>query len=225
VNICERKRGICLQKVYHATMIDRVGGDIEIRGTEVRSALAALGVIFALMAVPAMAESAGTAITEFGLVGSWSNDCKLLPADACMRPGDTDFRCGLRTVFEVPVFGSPTMTLVSSSYTRGGPSPRNTMKIEDAVRVSDDKIKISYIGENFRGTEPDSNIEYHGENWIMIVQKVDGKMLITDQQREDAQKIVVQGGFTMMRPRPRSDGSLSPFRKLGPVGAMEKCLN
>jgi hypothetical protein len=88
-----------------------------------------LSLLACLIGTSAFAETTKDAIKEFGLVGSWSEDCSVNITKAT----------GLRYTFEAPFFGAPRLVLTSSD---GKGVSVAIMQIVEAVRVTEDKIRI-----------------------------------------------------------------------------------
>lgn len=101
----------------------------------------ALFVIVALhlMHQSAFAESISDAITKFGLVGIWSADCA--------SRGDAQI-AGTRSIYEIPMIGSPTQSLMAAWPIEGGNVKMvliEKSEIKEAVRVTESKIRMGEI--------------------------------------------------------------------------------
>src|SRR5580700_3458429 len=85
-----------------------------------------------LLTATAQAESISEALKEFGLVGAWSVDCSK----------EVHTNGSNRTIYETPTSSTPTLTtaLVADD---GSFAITYKYKIMSAVRITDDKIKIS----------------------------------------------------------------------------------
>lgn len=83
------------------------------------------------ISTPVMAESTAEALRKFGLVGTWSTDCG--------KSGDMEGY--VRKTYTVPAFGAATVIAISGLP--GSGSVKTVAEIESAIRVTDDKIKIT----------------------------------------------------------------------------------
>jgi hypothetical protein len=84
--------------------------------------------VISLLTASANAQTAGDALKEFGLVGTWSEDCGKDPAKTPVR----------RLVYTVPTFGRPKVTL-------GGSIGVNEMEIQTVSRFTEDKLKYVFV--------------------------------------------------------------------------------
>lgn len=145
---------------------------------------------------PATAEeSAAEIIRSFGLVGTWSVDCKLDPNQVC-----TGNVCGARITYVAPSSGPPTMrNVIGSFFPNQVRSAVST--IYAATRIADDKIKIVLV------QDPPSLtrivwLRQPGEPWEYVLLKVGDKYRTVSAHREDGKKITAEEGFEVRPPPP-----------------------
>ncbi|MEK9279761.1 MULTISPECIES: hypothetical protein [unclassified Bradyrhizobium] len=157
----------------------------------------AFGVIVACLGlVPAAAEeSAAEVIRSFGLIGTWSVDCKRDPNQVCTNNG-----CGARLTYVVPFSGPPTIRNVIGTFSPG--QVRTFVStIYSATRVADDKIKIVSVQD----PPPSTTLVWWrqpGEVWEIVLLKVGDKYRTFSAHREDRKKIDVEEGFEVRPPPP-----------------------
>ncbi|WP_145927715.1 hypothetical protein [Bradyrhizobium neotropicale] len=157
----------------------------------------ALGVIVACFGMgPAAAEeSAAQVIQSFGLVGTWSVDCKRDPNQVCTNNG-----CGARMTYIVPSAGPPTIRNVIGTFSPG--QVRTFVStIHSATRIADDKIKIVSVQD----PPPSTTLVWWrqpGEVWEIVLLKVGDKYRTFSAHRDDWKKISEDGGFDVRPPPP-----------------------
>jgi hypothetical protein len=157
----------------------------------------AFGLIIACLAAGPVAaeESAAEVIQSFGLVGTWSVDCKRDPNQACTSNG-----CGARMTYIVPPSGSPTIRNVIGTFSPG--QVRTFIStIYAATRIADDKIKFVSV------QDPPASVaavwwRQPGEPWEIVLLKVGDKYRTFSAHREDKKKFDVEEGFYVRPPPP-----------------------
>ncbi|MBR0818494.1 hypothetical protein [Bradyrhizobium liaoningense] len=156
-----------------------------------------LGVIVACLIAgrAAAAESAAEAIRAFGLIGTWSADCKRDPYQACENN-----RCGARLTYIVPTSGAPTIRNVIGTFSPG--QVRTFVStIHSATRVAGDKLKIVSVQD----PPPSTTLVWWrqpGEIWEIVLLKVGDKYRTFSAHRDDWKKIEVDEGFEVRPPPP-----------------------
>ena len=153
-------------------------------------------VITCLAAGPAPAEeSAAEIIRSFGLVGTWSVDCKLDPNQTC-----TSNACGARISYMAPSSGPPTIrNVIGSFFPNQVRSAVST--IYAATRIADHQIKIVLV------QDPPSLtgvvwLRQPGEPWEIVLLKVGDKYRTWSAHRDDGKKIDAEEGFYVRPPPP-----------------------
>jgi hypothetical protein len=155
------------------------------------------GVVVACLAVGSASaeESAADIIRAFGLVGTWSVDCKLDPSQTCTSSG-----CGTRVTYIAPSSGSPTMrNAIGSFFPNQVRSAVST--IYAATRIADDKIKIVLVQDPPALTRV-VWLRQPGEPWEYVLLKVGDKYRTFSAHREDGKKIQAEDGFEVRPPPP-----------------------
>jgi len=156
-----------------------------------------LGIIVACLigGRAAAAESAAEAIRAFGLIGTWSVDCKRDPYQACENN-----RCGARLTYIAPSSGAPTIRNVIGTFSPG--QVRTFVStIHSATRVADDKLKIVSVQD----PPPATTVAWWrqpGEVWEIVLLKVGDKYRTFSAHRDDLKKIEVEEGFEVRPPPP-----------------------
>jgi hypothetical protein len=137
------------------------------------------------------AETAGEAVANFGLIGSWSIDCSKAPQQTCVA----SVGCGARTIYEVPLPGPPKMRNLLGTLTPGqGISFETT--IESAERIADDRLKIVSVQQGVPGQFSKVVwLRQPGERWETVLLKVGEKYKWLSHQRLDGAKIQAKDGF------------------------------
>lgn len=158
---------------------------------------ATLGLYFACLAAgqASAAESAADVIRTFGLIGTWSVDCKRDPYQACENN-----RCGARLTYIAPSSGAPTIKNVIGTFSSG--QVRTFIStIYSATRVADDKIKIVSVQD----PPPSTTAVWWrqpGEAWEIVLLKVGDKYQTFSARRDDGKKVEVEEGFEVRPPPP-----------------------
>ena len=156
------------------------------------------------------AESTSSAIKTFGLVGTWSLDCSLT-------------RGVVRTTWAVPMLfggfsGFPTMT--NEATTKDGHTITQISEIEEALRVTEDKIKLRTVIGKRAGPEPlGAWLPEEGERWEFVLFKLSGRYRVVSGGTADGKKISAKDGFSYRQ----SNGQFERTEKL--TAFYEKCLN
>jgi hypothetical protein len=150
----------------------------------------------ALGSVPALAEeSAAEIIQSFGLVGTWSVDCKRDPHQVCEKNV-----CGARLTYIASSSGLPTIRNVIGTFSPG--QVRTLVStIYAAKRIADDKIEIVSVQD----PPPSTTLMWWrqpGEAWEIVLLKVGDKYRTFSAHREDGKKIEVEEGFAVRPPPP-----------------------
>jgi hypothetical protein len=153
------------------------------------------------------AESTSSAIKTFGLVGTWSLDCSLT-------------RDVLRTTWAVPMLfgGFPSVTY--NYTTKDGDTITQISEIEEALRVTEDKIKLIIVIGKRAGPQPlGSWLLEEGEKWEFVFFKLSGRYRVLSGGTVDGKKITAKDGF-------RYKHSNGQFERTDALTAfIEKCLN
>jgi len=174
-------------------------------------------------ATPAAAETAAGAMETFGLVGTWSIDCSV----DVMKPCATVTRCFARLVFATPLVGAPTHEIIGPTYPNGL-SLKSITKIESAIQVTDDKIKITESGTIDPKAPGASRLPIIGEQWDYVFVRVGGHLRLWSAQRIDGMKIRALNGYYYVPEsnwRPE-DGSVKGWQPTTQeTEDFEKCLN
>lgn len=171
-----------------------------------------LVLLLALLFITSAANAgSGDAMKSFGLVGQWSTDCLLDPQKG-----------GTRTTFNIPLLGSPRITLISSFKRDGLWIVRNVKEdIIEAVTITDDKIKIThtvnYSDSSARSAPP---IKFD-DRWTVYL-KVGNKIRVAASQSVDGKKIFVSDGH-IYTVRPPDLEHMVDSGVESPI--LEKCLN
>jgi hypothetical protein len=156
----------------------------------------------------AHAESTGAALRTFGIVGTWSNDCSRV-------------RGFWRTTWEAPMLiGESAATNV---YTNNdGETTTQIFTIEEATRVTEDKIKIISVAGKPSGPPPPPPywLQEQGDTWESVLLKVGQRYRVILSASADGKKIRVKGGFAF---RKLEDGTFENTNRQ--TGLIEKCLN
>ena len=155
----------------------------------------------------AQAESTGAALRTFGIVGTWSSDC-------------TQLRGLSRSTWDVPMLiGAPTVQVVYT--TKEGETMTEISTIQEAARVTDDKIRIiSAIGKRSGAQAPKWWLREEGDTWESILLKVGQRYRVLLSASTDAKKILVKGGIVFKK---LEDGTFENTNQ--PTKLLEKCLN
>jgi hypothetical protein len=148
-------------------------------------------VVFLTLSSEVAAESAGSALRSFGLIGTWSVDCSVDLKQVCTRMPN----CGSRFKFEAPLFGNPTEEVITQARNSGGET-HTVHQLINVSRLGEDKIKFSYT------IPPNVNMPGRlaylmplgGEVWETVLKKEPDKMRTWLIQREDGQKVAVRNG-------------------------------
>jgi hypothetical protein len=153
-------------------------------------------VVFLTLSSEAAAESAGSALKYFGLIGTWSIDCSVDLKQVCTNMA----RCASRLKFEAPLSGNPTLEVLNQVRNSGEETHSVVHQLINVARLGEDKIKFSYTipqaSKNM--TERLGRLAYlmplSGEVWETVLKKEPHKMRMWLFQREDGQKIGVRNG-------------------------------
>jgi hypothetical protein len=137
-----------------------------------------------LACTSAHSESTKDALQEFGLLGTWSDDCSK----------DLTREAGQRETYAAPIIGAPTVVMKTGD-SKGVAA--ETMEISRAVRITDDKIEMTFDGDLMKGAR-------------MVYQKVGSKIrLLKTYAVPGATQVLVKDGMI---------GNL-------PTLLLERCLN
>jgi hypothetical protein len=161
----------------------------------------------------ATAESTAEAIRAFGLVGTWSWDCARSDRD--------------RMTFATPLFGASTITSGKKGH------QDEVIEISEAVRVTDDKIKLTFLVKKIVGNpDPDPWLDANpGESWELVFAKYGNKIKWILQAQKDGPKIRVLDGFYAVPDVPDGQGTREARKPLAwkkgkdSTELYEKCLN
>ena len=140
-------------------------------------------------------EGMAEAITAFGLVGTWSVDCRKEPMQGCDANA-----CGSRTTYTVPPSGPPTIRNIIGTREEGQAIVFLTT-IHSAERIADDKIRIVSTQDTPSGTTV-SWWRQPGEVWETVLFKVGEKFRTFSAHRADGKKISAEHGFEVRPPPP-----------------------
>jgi len=157
-----------------------------------------LSLLAFLIATSASAETTKDAIKEFGLVGSWSEDCSM---NIAKDPG-------LRYTFETPFFGTPKLVLTGRD---GKGVSVTTMQILEAIRVTEDKIRIvsDIIDVKLSsGEKPDASNFIKGMEVVYRMEALKIRLFET-RPLAGATQVIIRNGMMGNMPTP----------------LLEKCLN
>ena len=136
-------------------------------------------------------ESVADAFKTFGLIGSWSPDCA----------NDKSFRI----TFAVSTLGSVTLNQIVPTY-----QGIAIYSIDSAVRVTDDKIKITFFIVKTISHGQSTEQDGRNDKIQTVYIKTGNKIRVQDSQ-------LVRTGVTRVRNATKSTGE--------PTEIMEKCLN
>ena len=147
--------------------------------------VAVMIVIIAVLIEPAGAESVKDVIKVFGLVGTWSPDCSKDPLK----------ETGTRSTYEIPMFGSATLSTINRI--ESGMTIRTKSEIQEAVRITEDKIKLinKSVEVTFsEGGPPDAN---NFKPLQIVIEKVGQKTHVIDSRRTDGSQTFIENGIFM----------------------------
>ena len=143
------------------------------------------------------ADSAGEAITSFGLLGSWSVDCSKPPTQTCVP----NVGCGARTTYEISPTGAPIIHNVVGSFFPGQGPSRIEVTVESAERIGDDKIKLVSVQQGMPGQFSKVVwIRQPGERWETVLLKVGTKYRWFSHQQINGPKVSAKDGFEVRPP-------------------------
>jgi hypothetical protein len=142
-----------------------------------------ISVLISIRGNSSYAESTSSAMKTFGLVGTWSRDCSLT-------------RDVLRTTWAVPMLfgGFPTMTY--NYMTKDGDAITQISEIEEALRMTEDKIKLKIVVGKRAGPQPPGRwLPEEGEKWEAVLFKLSGKYRVLSGSTADGKKLSAKDGF------------------------------
>jgi hypothetical protein len=151
---------------------------------------------------PASADDAGSAIRDFGLVGTWSADCSK----------DLKKEIAQRTTFVVPSIGKPTIEVVlHASLGIFGDTNTRTSEIQSATRITEDKLEyVSVTIKSEHSNPAATNPASLAKPFRVLMQKKGAHMQVLESGDVD-QPLVAQNGI---------------FLRNGlPTPETERCLN
>jgi hypothetical protein len=151
-------------------------------------------IAFACLAgLHAFSGSTGSTLKSIGLTGQWSFNCA----------------SNNRSLFDVPTFGTPTMTgMVEKEVVE-------QRDIQNAALLTEDKIRIRYrINQNKR----ENAVTKAGEIWESVLVRFGNKFESLSLKQVDGPKIAVDGGWFYKE----KDGKFERTNRT--AGFLEKCL-
>jgi hypothetical protein len=153
------------------------------------------------------AESASTAIKTFGLVGTWSGNCRAKVKGA------------FRSTWALSEsFGDPTLKIIAMNDARINYEVLN--EIREAARIADDYIKIILAITKISGQLPIALPWAEGDIWEMVIMKIDNNKYRTlSSATLDEKKISIRDGFIYRQ----SDGRAEDTNVES--GINERCSN
>jgi hypothetical protein len=166
-----------------------------------KAILAAAAIAVFLSTSSARAESMGSAISNFGLVGVWSSDCGFaLTAPCHPKVGNSAMIvCASREIFKAPWVGAPTRTIMNGSP-NGHPVISQQETIDSATRVSGDELRITYKIQ-YRGPANYTHLAWvatNGDEWQVVYRKINSQLQIITSQSADGKKLAVVNGYYVM---------------------------
>jgi hypothetical protein len=182
-----------------------------------RRALAPIIAVASLLTLQsnAIAGSAGEALNEFGLIGSWSLNCAQNPNDSARAENGV---IPTRWVYASSDLSNPTLVIY-----RHDPSLRLTSRFEikSAVKITADKIKYTQIMISSKANE-NPEIKYPNAQLLTtVVQKVNDKITVLSQVGDDG-TVYAENGLAVVR-QP-INGQMVEINRV-PYGFLEKCLD
>ena len=179
------------------------------------------GLALSCILSPALAETISEALSDFGLIGTWSVDCGRDITTPCSRGG-----CAIRHIFEAPPLGSPTKSILTGPSEFGTQPTKTTVPIEAAARITSDKIRISYTRAG--GIDRADNqpwMPHAGDKWETIYEKLGEKLRTVNDQRSDGKIVMIKEGVFYL---PKKHGGEDPtsWEATGQqVPILERCQN
>lgn len=155
----------------------------------------------------AHAESTSEALRAFGFVGTWSTDCAKDPTQ----------EVGERTTYVADVFGTP--KILSVRRTIDGDVRRMELLIDSAMRVTDEKIKITLHEVGVSHTLAGKNETVSPNIYQVVWLKSASKMRMMESLTLNTNTLNVQNGESIER----IDGKERDIRP--PTPPIEKCIN
>jgi hypothetical protein len=116
-----------------------------------RSSGALLLTLLLLLASGARAETATDALKDFGLIGSWSNDCSQSE----------------RLTYSIPWFGNPSISLYRF------PAQTINAEIESVSRLTNNQIKYTFSFTSAKDILKNTTVEVPKGSWQMRIVKLD----------------------------------------------------
>jgi hypothetical protein len=150
-----------------------------------------VALIAMLMSSAAHAGASDKVMEDFGLIGTWSPDCSREITEKC----DLERGCPYRITFATHMLSAPSRSVqmgsINGVVTRTGP-------IDTAVRLSDDKLKLTYIvpgsppkpGERVAKWAP-----LPSDDWMVVFVKAGSKIRLVESRSIDGRKLALRDGF------------------------------
>jgi hypothetical protein len=158
----------------------------------VKPFLIALSSMFAVYSTFALSDDAGSAMKDFGLVGTWSFDCAKDPVKDAYATRDT---------YSVPrLFGKPTM--VMTFVQKSGDLTVRTYEIESATRITEEKIRIevTLIKTEHSISQANDSAPSSGGSVQFLLQKVGSRLMLLESRAGD--QVLVENGISNVNHRP-----------------------